>query len=234
MVLKVAVVEDKRDDQEALVRILRKWEEKADRACRVMIEVYTTGEAFLKQPGWYHIVFIDIGLDGELNGIQAAKRLRSQGSKVQVVFLSGSDVYAKDGYGVNAMDYLCKPAAELEVFRCMERIFQRFSDAGYMIENRNRVQEIPYENIMYFFQDQHYINVVTSRGTFKHRASIKDLENRLPVQFVRCNRGIIINIMQVDYIEKNYAIVGQKIRIPISEPYLSSVREGYKERYLYR
>jgi len=54
------------------------------------------------------VAFLDINMPG-LNGIDLAKKLKESNPKVNIVFATGYDDYAKESYSVKASDYLTKP-----------------------------------------------------------------------------------------------------------------------------
>lgn len=237
MLIKVAIVEDKLEDQETLKEILEQWSrEKTAGSCGIVKDCYSTGEEFLehlvKYQLKYHLIFMDIQLGGALSGLLTAKKLRESGNKMPLVFLTGHDIHIREGYRVRALDYLSKPANAREVYACLERLPQVYSEAGYIISDNKGTIEIPYQDILYFCQAKHYMEITTKEKTFKQRILIKDLEKVLPAQFVRCNRGSIINIFEVRQIHKRAVLMNDGRSLPISAPYVEKVNQQYMGRKL--
>jgi len=54
------------------------------------------------------VAYLDINMPG-LNGIDLAKKLRESNPKINIIFATGYDEYAKESYTVQASDYLTKP-----------------------------------------------------------------------------------------------------------------------------
>lgn len=59
----------------------------------------------------YEIIFLDIRLP-DINGIEAAKRIREKDRKALVVFVSGRTDYILKGYEARAFRYILKPVTE--------------------------------------------------------------------------------------------------------------------------
>ena len=235
MMIKVAIVEDKPEDQALLAGILDQWSRvKTDDACKIRKDYYETGERFLEEARKYqlkyHLIFMDIGLGGTLSGLETAQLLRENGDKTPLVFLTGYDMHIRQGYQVRALDYISKPVQAQDVYNCLGRLTSIYSEAGYIISDRNGVVEIPYHDILYFSQEKHYMNIVTQNQLWKQRISIKDLERILPAQFVRCNRGSIINVFAVRQINKKSVLMKDGRSMPITAPYLDDVYSRYRNQ----
>lgn len=237
MLIKVAIVEDELEDQETLKGILEQWSrERTEGNCEIVKDCYSTGEEFLEHLARYqlkyHLIFMDIQLDGVLSGLLTAKKLRESGNKTPLVFLTGHDIHIREGYQVRAMDYLSKPANTREVYACLERLPQVYSEAGYIISDNKGTIEIPYQDILYFSQAKHYMEITTKEKMYKQRILIKDLEKILPAQFVRCNRGSMINIFEVRQIHKRAVLMNDGRSIPITATYVEKVHQQYMSRKL--
>ena len=238
MMIKVAIVEDKPEDQALLAGILDQWSRvKTDDACKIRKDYYETGERFLEEARKYqlkyHLIFMDIGLGGTLSGLETAQLLRENGDKTPLVFLTIDDQHIRDGYQVRALDCLIKPAGILEVYHCLERLSSVYSEASYIVEDRKGTVEIPYKDIICMIQTKNYMEIMTQNAVWKQRISIKELEQRLPIQFVRCNRGCIINIMHVKQVQKKAVLMSDRRELAISAPYIDSVQRMFKDRQLF-
>lgn len=238
MIIKVAIVEDNLEDQALMSGILEQWSRiRTEGVCKIRKDYYETGENFLAEVRKfqlkYHLIFMDIGLGGKLSGLETAQSLRETGDKTPLVFLTMDDKHIRDGYQVRALDYLIKPAGALDVYKCLERLSTVYSEASYIIEDRMGTIEIPYKDIICFNQTKNYMEIMTETAAWRQRISIKELEHRLPIQFVRCNRGCIINIMHVKQIQKKAVLMSNRRDLSISAPYIDSVQKMFKDRQLF-
>lgn len=70
------------------------------------------------------ILLLDIDMPGG-DGLSLARRLRSQGEDVQIVFVTGLAEYALEGYDVDAVSYLIKPVEKERLFACLDKALAR-------------------------------------------------------------------------------------------------------------
>ncbi|MFV0362199.1 MAG: response regulator [Suipraeoptans sp.] len=86
-------------------------------------------EKFKEKPT--HLVILDIEMPG-INGLEAAEVIRRLDEHVVIVFLTAFDefAYAKRALGVQALDYLLKPALEEELIAVVEIALGKFGDFG--------------------------------------------------------------------------------------------------------
>ncbi|WP_228551253.1 LytR/AlgR family response regulator transcription factor [Paenibacillus sp. B01] len=73
-------------------------------------------------------LFLDVEMP-EGSGLQAARRLREEGSAPMIVFTTAYDRYAVEAFGVEAVDYLLKPYEEERLREALARLRQR-KEAG--------------------------------------------------------------------------------------------------------
>jgi DNA-binding NarL/FixJ family response regulator len=105
--MKVVII----DDQPAMHLIMQRMLEK-------MSEVEIIGSFRETEPAFsfltqYHvdIVFIDIHMPRE-NGLELAKRIRTNGMRMKIVFVTSYKEYALDAFDVYAYDYITKPISQ--------------------------------------------------------------------------------------------------------------------------
>ena len=72
------------------------------------------------------LILMDIGLRGEIDGIEAAKRIRDR-FQIPVVFLTGfaDDVTVAKAQEVNPSGFIIKPISEEELNRTLEDILKK-------------------------------------------------------------------------------------------------------------
>lgn len=94
--------------------------------------------------GKFDIVFMDIELP-EMNGMDAAKKLREIDMSVTLVFVTNMAQYAVKGYEVGAVDYIVKPVSYYDFSLKLRRILyrSRFSSARVQKTAARFLQSIP-------------------------------------------------------------------------------------------
>lgn len=202
--MKIAIVEDSKEDSEYLLHIIEEWASSND--IKALCHCYPSGEAFLAQfvPGGCHLVFLDIYMDG-LNGIDTAKAIRARDMNCLLVFLTSSREHAWDAFPIHPFDYIVKPCSPDRIASVMCETIRALPEAGQTLELTLGRQKISfaYSSLMALEADGHYA-IVSSEGGMPARCYIRSFSglweslSRDP-RFLLCNRGIILNM---DYIEK--------------------------------
>ncbi len=68
------------------------------------------------------LIIMDIYMSDKL-GIEAARELRSMGSRGRIIFVTSSREHALEDCGVDAVQYLLKPVSEGALFSILDKIF---------------------------------------------------------------------------------------------------------------
>ena len=97
----------------------------------------------------------------EINGIEVAKRLRKEGCTRPILFLTAFREYVFYGYDVRAMHYLIKPVEKEALFLCLDEIAADLKGSFYLYRNKGEIIHIPYQEIITFSGNRHYIDILT-------------------------------------------------------------------------
>ncbi|MBS1523222.1 MAG: response regulator transcription factor [Bacteroidetes bacterium] len=182
------------------------------------------------------LIFLDIHLPG-INGMEFAKTIYDpfNPNKPRIIFISGSEDYVRDGYKVDALDYLLKPFSFEDLFKAAykARIFfesQAKLNAGFiMLKVEHELVRVPYDKILYIESVKDYVKVYLSEGApVTALSTLKSLEEQLPAkQFLRVHRSFIVATEKIDSIH-SYTIKIGKITIPVSDPYKPNFRQQFQ------
>lgn len=115
----VAIVEDDARAAQRLENHLNRFAAETEE--QLHIEIFPDALQFLDgyAPVW-QLVFMDIEMPN-IDGLDAAKRLRAIDEGVQIVFVTNMAQYAIQGYEVRAMDFIVKPVEYGSFFMKMKR-----------------------------------------------------------------------------------------------------------------
>ncbi|WPU91390.1 LytTR family DNA-binding domain-containing protein [Mucilaginibacter sabulilitoris] len=188
------------------------------------------------------LVFLDINMPG-LSGIELARIInnRKGPEAPRIIFTTGFEHFALEGYKVNALDYLLKPidyeafikAAYKAKADIESHVKQAPGATGYT-ENDFIFLRVEYElvkvylkNILYFegFKDYVKVYVANSDNYIKSLTTMKSLEEKLTANsFMRVHRSFIVSLDKIDTITKNTVRVGKTL-IPVSDQYKESFKK---------
>ena len=187
------------------------------------------------------LVFLDVNMPG-LNGIELARIINGQKKtpRPQIIFVSGYERYAIEGYKVNAIDYLLKPVeyedfakAAFKARAIIEDQSKTVKEASYgandflFLRVEYELIKVYLKNILYIegFKDYVKIYLTNVNGFIKSLTTMKNLEEKVPSHsFIRIHRSFIVSLDKIDSITANMIRIG-KTTIPISPQY----KENFKK-----
>ena len=109
----IAIVEDEQEYAEQLQTFLEQYGDEHN--LRFKVTVFGDGAEILEeyQP-IYDLILLDIEMP-QVNGMDAAERIRNQDQDVVMMFITNIASYAIRGYEVGALDYVMKPITYLSL-----------------------------------------------------------------------------------------------------------------------
>lgn len=172
------------------------------------------------------IVLLDIIMDGEKNGFDVAKIIREKNNKVAIIFLTKTVQYAIKGYQVRAIDYMLKPLI-YEDFSLKMTMFLKslFNDERkeHVFKCKDKIIKIKEKNIKYIDIYKHYLTLYCVDGEYVTRGSMLEISKILSNNFSRCSSNCFINLMHLEEIRKDDAVVDGK---------LIKITAKYKKQFL--
>ena len=231
MKLNVTILEDKTIHAVQLQQLLENWGKKNN--IPISIRHYLNGEDF-SEKGFdeNELLFIDIEL-GLANGMDIAKRLRKDGFCGDIIFLTAYSEYVFDGYHVQALDYLLKPINYEKLEQCMKPILRNMEVSYHFYWTKTEIVKIPYNKILAFTSFRHYVDIITQEADhstcYRQKITLKNLQDQLPKEFIRCHRTIIININKAMKLTGKDITLSDNSVYPVSESYLKHVRKAFAE-----
>lgn len=209
MVYKVAVVDDESNVVEQICEWLKEYGKSEGR--EFVVDKFSGTTQFMNgDPGDYNIIFMDINLPHEENGMKVARRLRENKSKAVIIFCTNYPQYAINGYEVGALNYMIKPINKHSFENTMKRAMRVLSEtcANKMIIKTVEGQRfVNISDIVYIEVMIHNIYYHIKRGnevvTERTRGSLNEVENMLGgMNFARCSACYLVNMAYVTGIDK--------------------------------
>lgn len=234
--MRIAIVDDLSNDRINLHNLISEYleENKLSGKC----EEFETCEEFLNSfnLNLYDVIFLDIIMDN-LNGIEVAKHIRQIDLDIPIIFITVEKSYAFESYSVHAFDYLIKPFNKKSIFDTMDRIIRqtklpKFIEIKESIDKRNTLlRRIAINNILYAEAQKHFVKINTLKSSYKTYMSFNQFLNLLPkdYKFQNCYRGIVVNLAQVNKLNKQNLILNGGIHIPISRNKFKQIQKAYAD-----
>lgn len=218
MEYKIAIVDDEQESIDNLRQCLGLYTN--EYGVNFNIDLFTDGANFLSgyNPG-YDVVFMDVDMP-KLNGLLAAKSLRSFDDNVVLVFITNLAKYAIKGYEVNARDYILKPlnysAFKIKIKRILSAVKIK-RDKNVLLTNNGTTVKVDEKDIYYIEISNHNIIYHTVKGDYSSYGTMKLVEKTLSKnQFFRCNSGCLVNLNHISKVAGNEAVIVNGDRLIIS------------------
>jgi DNA-binding LytR/AlgR family response regulator len=206
---------------EILIRQTTQWELKAK--CYDALEAM----AFLKK-NKVDFLFLDINMP-QLTGMELAAILPKE---TKIVFTTAYSEYAAESYTFQTIDYLLKPITLKRFLTSTQKIESYFGNREsvvvpsasapekeyFFVKSGKTLSKIRLEDILYFEGEKEYVRLVTITGHLLIYRRLKDIEEQLPLPFVRVHNSYIVNTKQLEKIQDNHIFIAGK-QIPVSEKF---------------
>ena len=223
--MKITVCDDEKRIRDTIADCIK--EVKAN----VEVETYSDAKLVVSPSFESDIVFLDIQMPG-IDGMNAAKLLRSNGKKTVIVFVTALEDYVFNAFDVGAFQYIVKPfdKEKLKAVICkaieqaneQKFIDKMLSDKDSNEESRNILVKSGGANTKVIISDIEYAEIfdrrivlhMTSRDTIEYYGKMSDLESILGKDFFRVHRAYLINLVFVkSYDSKTVNVAGEEIPV---------------------
>lgn len=169
------------------------------------------------------LLFLDIQMP-DMNGFDVLHHLDYQ---PYIVFCTAYEQYAIDAFNQNSIDYLLKPVDEKRFVQCMtkiERLFPKerkidicqLQEFGKLFNPPKKAFAIPVNIgskivfvqcsiITYCVAKDGYVSLITDEGKeYVCNLTLKQLEERLPDDFIRVQKSYIVHKEKIEEIQKYF------------------------------
>lgn len=189
-----------------------------------------------KNTGLY---FLDIDLQSNQNGLMLAKEIREYDPRGFIVFISSHSemTFMTFQYKVEALDFILKDEPQQlqhRICECIEHVNKKYmsitrgSGKTITVTRGGRKLTLQYDDIMYFVTsvNEHKLVVHTLNKTIEFFGKMKDIEDEVGEDFIRCHRAYLVNkknIKEVVYANK-IIVMKNQASCPISYRMLGQVK----------
>ncbi|MDA3954124.1 MAG: LytTR family DNA-binding domain-containing protein [Bacteroidales bacterium] len=187
------------------------------------------------------LMFVDIQMP-DLTGIDFVKSLNKE---QKIIFTTAYQEYAVEGFKVDALDYLLKPFGYDEFLKAANKAKSHFDliekatvrielkDDYLFVKSEYKIKRVSLNDILYIEGLREYVKIVLKdEKPVMSLMSLKSLEEKLPSdRFMRVHRSFIVNLDEVQIIERSRIIFG-KTYIPVSDQYKDKFQEFLGKRFI--
>lgn len=176
-----------------------------------------------------------------MNGMKAADSLKELRNVPLIVFATAHPQFAAEAFRYEAIDYLLKPYDEDQLKETVNRIEQRLlvepsstpvTTGKLAVEAEGDIFFLDPFDILYIYRDDKVTRIVSSKGHYEVKTTLKELETRLvPFSFFRIHKSYLVNLQAVTKLTPWFngayqlEVDGQKEQLAVSRNYVRELRK---------
>ncbi len=238
--INIAICDDEKKDIVHLKSILQEVMDKYSMSYD--IQEYESGESLMQAASLFHLIFLDIVMNGE-SGIEIGKHIHRKNRSTKIIFQTNFGNYCKEAMNrTHAFAFLEKPlkapAVEEQIKEFfedsegMQDLLMDFHNVRYSLDGKDVVKSIlsiPVKEIVYFeyIKMQKEIKIVTKSTEYIYTEAMNKLEEKMrPLGFEMCCRGILVNLERVMRIKMYDILLDTGAKVPLSKGELKNLGKG--------
>ena len=185
-----------------------------------------------------NLVLMDIGIKGQVNGIELASSLGTD--NIPFIFITQSRDRAtyENAQSLKPLAYLVKPFDLLTLQSTIEQAVRvakernligenegDIDQTSFYIRNNNVLNRIRYSDIFWIKSDGNYSNIHTESKKFVTKISLVSIMKKMEkLEFIRVHKQYIVPLRRIENINlfNNLLYIGEK-KIPIGRSYKSNL-----------
>lgn len=194
------------------------------------------------------LIFLDIQMP-KINGFEMLELLDDDPA---IIFCTAFDEFAIKAFEKNAVDYLLKPFSKERFEKAMSK-YMDTAAKGYsqsskallnetytentkqnriVVKTGTKVKIIPVHEILYLQSDDDFVKIITAEGSFLKNKTMQFYEDHLdPTQFIRVHRSYIIQLNQVNKIdrygkESHIVLLRNGTEVPVSKTGYAKLKDA--------
>lgn len=181
----------------------------------------------------FDLLLLDIEMP-EMTGMELASIMKTYLPEVLIIFITSHLEYALDAYELSIFRYIPKNNMKNKLYYALcdaSSYIQVQMSKSYIIHNQNRLERIPYKNLLYITHEEKnallFTNLSTStQDPYKVRKSLQEVYQDLDFnEFLFIDRGCIVNISHIMSIKNNECILSDGTNLAISQARMYEVKE---------
>ena len=171
-------------------------------------------------------------------GIDLGRQIRKCGCENCIIYLTSSDDYAMDAYGVRAIRYLLKPVEEDKFFEAIDYGMSAFAskdekESDYLLKTKDGLVQTPYSQIEYIENmnrrlEVHLIDGGILRSIFIRKSFEEEVRALIGKRnFLQVHKSFVVNLDRVKQLSVSAITMESGRQIPVSKAKAARVKREY-------
>lgn len=235
--MKIYICDDSKSDLLRLQHYLKKYAQEEN--LEIEMEGFMTAkDMFLAHNAAKEkpvLLFLDIYMN-QIDGIEAAKKLREAGIKTSILFTTSSMEHAMEAFQVHADGYLHKPfdyeAFKHAMSKVSSQLHTEYKTIDIRIDRMNRKFRV--RDICFVDTDNHGVQIHCMDNVYRASLTMEGMKELVGEEssFVMCGRSYFINFAYVETIDNETIYMKDKEIIPIPVRLRKQIKERYHQYLL--
>lgn len=186
------------------------------------VEEFSSPEVLLQSSFKFDLLFLDIYLNTNKNGVEYGKILREMGNNSYIVFFTSSQEFSIEGYTVGAFRYLVKPISQEDITKTLDAFLKKVIHTAdkISITSNNSEYYINIYDIIYIESISRKRSIYVYDYTIETWETLVSLYNRLPRDiFLYPHKCFIVNINHVRYFNNYQILMNNGVTITLGRKY---------------
>ncbi len=172
----------------------------------------------------------------EKSGIEIGQLIRKCGMESIIIYITSSDDFALDAYGVHAVRYLLKPIGEAEFFEALEYAWSCLKlkkEARYLLKTKEGLVSLAHSQIEYIENSSRMLCVHLAGGEMLKSIFIrKSFDEEIKglsddMNFMKVHKSFLINLRYVKKLNQRDILMESGCYVPISKMRAAEVKKQY-------
>lgn len=216
--MKIAICEDEKIFSDKLLDLLNGYFQKHNQILE--ISVFTDGIPLIDEYKCgikYDLIFLDIQLEIS-DGVNVAAQLREFDKEAAIIFVTGLENRAVEGYAVSAFDYIIKSSLDDRLSDVLDRFMQVNKAKFLTVTTLNGETEIILCNdILYIESDGRGTAISTMNSIIRTSLSVNKVYQLLPQnKFIEIHKSVFVRVTKIKRIGSDNVVMCNEKLLPLS------------------
>lgn len=204
------------------------------------ISIFYCGEDLwerISRAEFFDIIYLDIEMEAdEMNGIETALKIKKVNWAIEIIFVTGFDIYMKAAFDVKPFRFISKPIDEQEFKKVFEIISNYIIESKYEkfeFQLNGRYCSLLLSNIVYFETNKRTVKIKTVDNEYFFYGKIESVMESVKtssIQFIQIRKHCLVNFKYVIEYSYGYVVLMDEIILNISKEWRANVRKEYIRR----
>lgn len=240
--MKIIVCDDSTEDLKTVRGLLTRYEENHENVTIEAAYYKDSVELYHKiQENLHGDIYILDMIMSQKTGIDIGSLIRGTDGKSVIIYITSSDDFALDAYGVHAVRYLLKPVREALFNEALDYAVSIISalgsdeekDAVYQVKTKEGLVVVPFTKIEYIENYSRMLNIRLTdgksiRSIFIRKSFDEELRKIIDNQsFLQVHKSFLVNLHHVDKLAQGTITMESGANIPVSRTRAADVKKEY-------